>query len=284
MEQFVTIDGLRFWTVRHGSGPPLVLLHGGPGLWDDFDALAAMVDDLATVHRYDQRGSGRSEGGPPYDVATFVADLDALRQHWGVERWVVGGHSAGANLALAYAVAHPERVTGLLYMSGTGLINDWSAEYHANADVLRPAAHRVRLTELRALLRNTPEAWTGDLDREYCALTWQADFADRERAYELGLGAYRPYGRGYGVNSAMNAEWKRLLADSVLAARAHAIEAPVLVLHGGHDPRPARLAERLATSLPNATLHVIPQAGHWPWLEQPEPVLRIVRDFLTALS
>jgi proline iminopeptidase len=142
----------------------------------------------------------------------------------------------------------------------------------------------ARLAELRALLRSSPDAWNGNLDREFCALTWQADFADREHAYETALGIYRPYGRGYGVNGAMNAEWKRLLADGTFAERVRGIEAPVLVVHGERDPRPVRLAERLAASLPNATLQVIPEAGHWPWLERPELVREIVRAFLTAAS
>jgi pimeloyl-ACP methyl ester carboxylesterase len=79
-ERMVEVNGVRLWTARQGSGPPVVLLHGGPGLWDDFDDLAAMVDDLVEVYRYDQRGSGRSASTPPYDVATFIARLNA---DWG---------------------------------------------------------------------------------------------------------------------------------------------------------------------------------------------------------
>jgi len=68
--------------------------------------VAEMVEDLALVHRYDQRGSGRSRSDGPFDVASFVADLEALRRHWRHDRWLVGGHSWGANLALFYALAH----------------------------------------------------------------------------------------------------------------------------------------------------------------------------------
>jgi proline iminopeptidase len=59
-----------------------------------------MVEDLVTVHRYDQRGSGRSVAHPPYHLADFITDLEALREHWRRERWVVAGHSWGAQLAL----------------------------------------------------------------------------------------------------------------------------------------------------------------------------------------
>ena len=283
-ERWVELNGCWLWTARQGSGPPLVLLHGGPGMWDGFDELAAMVEDLVTVHRYDQRGSGRSQGGPPYTVATFVADLEALRAHWGHDRWMIGGHSAGANLALAYAITHPQHVDAILYLGGTGLIDDWSAESHANADARRSPEQRARLAELRALLTAERESWTMALDHEYCTLTWMADFADRDRAYELAAQLLRPYGPSYEVNAAMNQDWRRVLSGPSFVAAAGRIAAPVLVVHGEEDPRPLRLARRLAASLPNASLVAVPGAGHWPWLENPEVVRGAVRTFLRDVT
>lgn len=283
-ERMEAINGVRLWTARQGSGPPLVLLHGGPGLWDDCDDLAAMVDDLVEVHRYDQRGSGRSEAAPPYDVATFIADLEALRVRWGHRRWIVGGHSAGANLALAYAAAHPERVTALLYVSGTGLINDWREECHANEQARRTTAQQARHAELSAQLKTSPQTWTPELDREYCTLAWMTDFADRKHALERTRARLRPYGPNYQVNTGMNADWRRLLGEGRLADAARGIEAPALVLHGLDDPRPPRLAERLAAMLPNPRLALIARCGHWPWLEQPDAVRARLRAFLAEVA
>ena len=99
--EVVSVAGCALWTVRQGKGPALVCCHGGPGIWDYLESVAAMVDDLVTLYRYDQRACGRSTGGPPYDVATAVADLDALREHWGLRQWIILGHSWGATLALA---------------------------------------------------------------------------------------------------------------------------------------------------------------------------------------
>lgn len=126
-----TEDGELLWTATGGEGPPLVLCHGGPGLWDDQGPVARMVEDLVTVHRYDQRGCGRSSASGPYTVARFVADLEALREHFGRETWMVGRHSWGATLALRYAIAHPERVRALLYVSGTGAGHGWNPAYRA---------------------------------------------------------------------------------------------------------------------------------------------------------
>lgn len=90
-----------------------------------------MLDGVARVIRFDPRGCGRSSRTPPYTVATCVADLEAIRRHYGIERWVVAGHSWGADLALIYALHEPGRVLGFACIAGGRLHNDreWHAVY-----------------------------------------------------------------------------------------------------------------------------------------------------------
>lgn len=144
---------------------PVILSHGGPGGYDDLEPAAAMIDDLATVHRYDQRGCGRSQQTPPYDLDTYLADLDGLRAHWGYSSWVVGGHSWGANLALAYTLRYPDKVSALLYLCGTGIDNDWHEAYRTNRWSRLSPEERERWTELRTRLRGPgrcPQRSIGD--------------------------------------------------------------------------------------------------------------------------
>jgi proline iminopeptidase len=114
VNETVMVGGADLWTETSGSGPPVALLHGGPGLSDKLGSLASLFDDLALVHRYDQRGGGRSTGDPPFTVDRFVADLDALRTHWGHPSWIVAGHSWGGWLSLLYALRFPSRVRGII--------------------------------------------------------------------------------------------------------------------------------------------------------------------------
>jgi proline iminopeptidase len=113
-----------------------VLCNGGPGCCDYLASVAAMLDDIAQVIRFEGRGCGRSEALPPYTIETCLADLEAVRQHYGIERWIVGGHSAGADLALAYALAYPEQVLGFLCVSGGRIHNDreWHRIYSERRD------------------------------------------------------------------------------------------------------------------------------------------------------
>jgi len=282
-EEFAVINGTHLWTARQGSGSPLVLLHGGPGLWDYFEDLAAMLDAVTEVHRYDQRGSGRSERVPPYDVGTFVADLDALRAHWGYDRWTVAGHSWGASLALAYTVAHPDRVDAIVHIGGTGLIEDWRTEDHTLSDERRTPEQRARRAELGAILKGGGKL-SAEEDHEYCVLTWQSDFADRSRAQDYARKFLRAYPPSYEVNAAINADWSRLLADPSFVDAVRHIDVPVLVVHGALDPRPPRLAERLAASLPKGRLAIVPKAGHSPWVEQPKATRQALRQFLGSVT
>jgi proline iminopeptidase len=164
-------DGCRLWTADTGRGAPLVVCHGGPGLWDMFGSLAdALAGDVRVV-RWDQRGCGRSERRGPYSVARSVADLDAVRSGVGADRAAVLGHSWGATLALRYALDHPDRVSALIYVSGTGLGWDWYEPFQcAIADRLVPSA--ARRTELRARGRDRTEAE----ERELAVLQWSAEF------------------------------------------------------------------------------------------------------------
>ncbi len=104
----ITDDGVRMWTESQGSGPSLALCHGGPGLWDYLQPLASLMDDVVRVHRFDQRGCGRSDGSEgPFTIHRYVADLEDIRRAMGLNNWIVAGHSWGATLALQYALAHP---------------------------------------------------------------------------------------------------------------------------------------------------------------------------------
>ncbi|HCJ34051.1 MAG TPA: hypothetical protein DHV65_07090 [Ktedonobacter sp.] len=128
-ERMVVLDTVTLWTISQGEGVPVMLCNGGPGCCDYLEPVADMMDDLVCVHRWEQRGCGRSEAVPPYDHATCLIDLDALRTSFGYERWIIGGHSWGANLALDYATMYPHRVLGLIYLAGTGITEDWKPAF-----------------------------------------------------------------------------------------------------------------------------------------------------------
>ena len=127
-------DGHQLWvsTCGDATGIPALFLHGGPG--GGFQPSNANLFDPQRFFTvlFDQRGAGRStpRGGLQANTtAHLIADIERLREHFGVEKWLVVGGSWGATLALAYAQSHRERVTGLVLRAvflGTAGELDWA--------------------------------------------------------------------------------------------------------------------------------------------------------------
>ena len=277
-ERNVTVNGLTFWTATQGVGPPAVLCHGGPGIYDYLKPVATMLDGLATVHRYDQRGCGRSGDRGPHDVTTFVDDLDALRAYWGYEAWTVIGHSWGATLALLYAIRHPERTERLVYISGTGIDPAWHGDYRRAREARLPPAARDRL---RRLEEERTVATGAELDRinaERTTLLEATEYYDATRFEELPR--YDRFPVNYALNAALNDEMNGLEDSGALPTQVACIAAPTLVLDGEADPRPRWARARIAELIPNDRHLTIERAGHEPWVEQPEATARALRQFL----
>jgi proline iminopeptidase len=99
------------------EGKPVVFLHGGPGAGLDLDHRRFFDPQAYRIILFEQRGAGRSIPHASLDDNTtwhLVEDIERVREHFGVEQWLVFGGSWGSTLALAYAETHPERVRGLV--------------------------------------------------------------------------------------------------------------------------------------------------------------------------
>jgi len=248
---------------RPPDGPPIVLLHGGPGLWDYLHPIAAMLPGWR-VHRFDQRGCGRSSGQGDYSIERAIADLEDLHQHWRHPQWAVFGHSWGATLALAYTWTHPAHVNSLIYANGVGPGDDWKPAYHATESA-RLQPHQLQRREQLRQRDRTP-AETVELH----TLSWCTDYHNLARGLHLAHqdAANASYQVNVDANRKLSAQTTAWPAAEVLN-RCGTVTCPVLIMHGQSDPRPLWNVQRIADALPQAELVVIPQAGHQAWREQP---------------
>ncbi len=267
-----TEDGIRLWAATTGDGEPVVFCHGGPGLWDMMADVAASLSGAATVCRWDQRGCGRSQRQGPYSISRTVADLNAVLAHFGWDRVALLGHSWGAQLALRYTLAHPERVTKLVYVSGTGIDDDstWHTDYQRN---LRAALgeRRTRWESLRTRERTAEE------DREYCVVQWSADFADRRHALENAEAMADPwFGVNFECNAVLNGE-----RSPDLRGQCELLKVPTLIVDGTADIRPRWAVDSLERALPVVSRVRLP-AGHLPWVEDPTGFHAAVSGFLAG--
>jgi proline iminopeptidase len=131
-------DGNRiFWqTYGNPDGKPAVMVHGGPGTGCTPGMARGHDPARYRVVLFDQRGSGRSTphaSDPAADMSVnttwhLVADMEALREHLGIDRWLLSGGSWGSTLALAYAERHPDRVSEIV-LSAVTTSRRWEAEW-----------------------------------------------------------------------------------------------------------------------------------------------------------
>lgn len=118
----MSIRGVPLFVKIVGTGYPLVLMHGGPGL--DHTSLLPLqpLADRFTLIFYDHRCNGRSDGAELSSMTfeNLTADADALRQTLGYDKWAVLGHSFGGNVALEYALRYPQNLSHLILMDTGG--------------------------------------------------------------------------------------------------------------------------------------------------------------------
>ncbi len=247
---------------RTGSGPALLLLHGGPAMSDYMYLLAPELDGWQSI-RYQQRGLPPSAEDGPFTVAQHVADAVAVLDELGTERAVVLGHSWGGHLALQLAVAHPERVAGLVIVDPLGAVGDGGVgEMGATmASRLSPAA-LIQLEAVNARLA-TPAAKDADALASL-RLLWPAYFADPAAA--------PPPPDGLRISLACYGGTFGSVAEQLgggFGGRLKEITVPTVFVLGEQSPMPLEQGLQTAALLPGAEVRVVPGAGHLPWHEQP---------------
>jgi len=260
--------------LRAGNGPPVLLLHGGPGM--SFDYLRDLADELAEendVAWYQQRGQPPSAAEGPHTVATDVDDARRVLDTLGWGKAYVVGHSWGGHLALHIAEAVPDRLYGVLCVDPLGAIGDgrWP-EFDEEMFRRTPESLRAREQELDELaMKGLADDATA---QEAMRLVWPAYFADPEAAPpmpELQMASERT---GQMVPS-INAELPKLEAGLPQ------IQVPVGFVHGSRSPMPLAASTDAAERIPGAWVDVVEGAGHFIWVEAPGAVRASLRR-LTA--
>ena len=272
-------DGTRLAYTELGEGPPLLCLPGGPG------RASAYLEDLGGLSttrrlvRLDLRATGHSE--VPADPSSMrfdrlADDVEALREHLGLDVADVLGHSAGCLVAQAWAAAHPERVGALALVTPSDRLQGGdradvatiraarSGEpWYADAAEAQEALGSAPPAQAQPLVRATRPFYYGRWDERTQAHAATADTQSSKRA-ELGFGA--------GTED---------LDVAALLAGLRRVEAPVLVLGGERDALTGVASvHHVAASFRSASTVVLDRAGHFPWVDEPDAFRAAVEAFL----
>jgi proline iminopeptidase len=264
------------------NGKPVVFLHGGPGAGLDPDYRRFFDPEAYRVILFDQRGAARSTPHASLDDNTtwhLVQDIEHIREHFGVEQWLVFGGSWGSTLSLAYAETHPERVSGLV-LRGIFLCRPreirWFYEEGQGASAIFPETWEQ-------YVRIIPETERGDMIRAYYRrLTSDDESVRREAAYAWSIweaSALKLLPDQKTIDEFTEPEMAIALAriechyfinncffetDNYLLDHIDRIRhIPAVIVHGRYDIIcPVMNAWDLHRAWPEASLKIIPDAAH----------------------
>lgn len=283
----LTPDKVRIFYKIVGSGPEtLVAVHGGPA--NSLESIRPDMEPLAKGRRviyYDQRGNGRSDlisDGKRLGYEYHVADLDAVRQHFKLDKMSLLGNSWGGLLISLYAIAHPDRVERLVLDSPAppmqGFLDDMSDEISRRMEKIYTPE---QLDRARSLHRN----WLKAKDP---VATCREFFTMVLTTYTYSQTLNIPFkgdvcaGPTEAVRQSrvVNGHIWSSLADFNVVPKLATVKAPVLVIHGVADVISQRSSEFWAWGYPNARLLLIEKAGHISHVETPEIFFPAVETFL----
>ena len=271
-----------YYRVLGSGGPPVVLIHGGPGFTSDY-----LADDLATMARnhslfvYDQRGIGRStlvSDSTALAAQRYVEDLEAIRKHLGLQRLTLLGHSWGVAPAALYAMQYPERVSRMILVGAIPAEGRELVSAFQKMAAARDSATLRRMSELSRIRQRNPDDLTAC--REYYQLWFRPFFANRDAERRMkgnvcaGSSASLKNKRNvdrFTFASLGSWDWLTSLSRT---------DVPTLIIQGELDPLPIESARKWAAAMPNARLLELKGIGHFPYVEAPEAFFAAVDQFL----
>lgn len=276
MTEKILINGVNLLVDVQGESNERLFIghHGAPGLSSHAEPAKAFggLSDRLKVVTFDARGSGESDYVGPYTHAQWVADIDAIREHFGADKLIMGGGSYGGFLSLEYALAHPDRVEAVVLRDTAA--RDYGQEAIKNA--------KARASEFPAITDDVLErVFTGTIrsDDDY-----RETFAAIAPLYNVNhdpVATAERIARTKFNYLSNNFAFSQNLPAYDLRHRLSEIEAPVLITVGRYDwITPVSASEELAALLPNNELVVFENSGHSPQIEQHDEWFKTVQDFL----
>jgi proline iminopeptidase len=262
-----------------GSALPIIAVNGGPGLSHAYmvqNDLWQRVAKNRLVVLYDQRGTGASkrvqagasQTGFTQTMDAQVADLDAVRQALGLNKFALLGDSYGGLVVMAYAAAHPEHVAKLILSDSPG--PSWKSIVHLLPETF-PDVEEQNTQEEQKLGPETEAAARASLRNHFRMIFYSPEKRDTYMS-KMGDVGYEP---------AIGEAVAKATADLDLTSKLGGFKFPTLVINGRYDMNVAPLtAWRLAHAIPGAKVVFFEQSGHLPSYEEPDKYIEVLENFL----
>lgn len=274
------VNGTELWVRRVGAGEPAVVVHGGPLLEHGYlvEHLEPLARDYELIF-FDQRLSGRSaaeveEGS--VSLVNFAEDIEALRVALGPDRIHLVGHSWGGLLAMQYAILHPEHLASLTLLNPMAASSAlWQQEQQALGSLSSEgdASKRQQIMATEAFAARRPEAI-----EQLLRLSFEPQFKDRSRVEDLDLFVPEDYAERSQRFAALGPDLESFDLHDALTG----LDVSALILYGDSEVGATLGGPAIHEALRGSKFVLVENAGHFPFIEQPEVFMTTVRDFLSG--
>lgn len=281
VEETVDINGVNHYIKKIGKGEPIIVLHGGPGLFHNY--LVSGFEKLAEKYQiifYDQRGCGKTDF--PKDttsitIQNYVNDLEAIRVHLKIEKLNLAGHSWGAILAIDYAKQFPEHLKKLILIAPAPANTDFFDQMFKNMQSKRTdddIKEMVKIMSSKEFDDRNPEAVLSAIK-----IGDKVNLFDQTKIDELYSSmVFTPASANNMllVNSIM----EKNFFDYNITENIKTFTCPTLIIIGDLDNVPFASAQLLQDNLKNARLEVLKSAAQYPFFEANKEFTTSVNNFL----
>lgn len=280
-EETVEINGVKHFIKKIGKGEPLLVLHGGPGLFHDY--LTPHFEKLAKDYQiifYDQRGCGRTEfpqDTSSINIKNYVEDLDAIIAYLKIDRVNLIGHSWGALLAINYTKKYPQNLHRLVLVSPPPATTDYFDETFSNMQAKRSEEDTKELVQ--TMMSAEFEKRDEKIFKKAILIGDKVNLVNQKSISKL----YEPMTfNKTSANSLMlvNSLLERTFFNLNIVVGLDKVKCPTLIITGDLDNVPFESTQSIHENIKGSKLEIIKRSCHYPFFETPKKFNKIIRNFL----
>lgn len=278
-EGYRRINGIQMYYKMMGSGIPLLILHGGPGL--DHSYFLPQFAELAKDYKLifiDQRANGRTEApdSTKMNLSFFIEDIESVRKEFALGKLNLLGHSWGALIAMFYAVRYPENLNLLILMnpvSASSQGRDTANKLLQSRITKQDSIDRAEVMRSEGFRSRTPEAIS-----KLFRIAFRPSFYNKTLVDSITL-TFQP---DYAKKSSTLRHMRGLLVYDIQQELSR-IQCPTLILHGADDAIPLLTSRELQKQIGGSQLVVLYNCGHFPYIDAPQEFFKSVRLFMNSV-
>jgi len=274
------VNGVSLYYEAIGEGIPIVIVHGGPGL--DHSYLLPQMAELAKGYKlifYDQRAMGKSSAefdSSQMTMNSFVEDLEGIRKAFGLEKMNLMGHSWGGLVSMFYAIRYPSHLQSLILVNTTpasSALRNLSFGLMSRMTTREDSVAQLQIAETEGFKKRDPAAMA-----KFFRVLFHGSFHNKQYADSLTL----DFDPSYAAKSAMVRQLNRdsTLRSYDIHAKLDTIQCPALIIGGADDAVVPGTNEKIRDHIHGSQYILIPECGHFPYIEAQDDFFPIIRTFL----